>query len=415
MNEVAAIRSRLRALLDVALAATDPAAAVRRSLRAAPVSGRRVWVLGVGKAARAMAAAALDEFSVPVAGALVVTNAGNDAPLEGARIMVAGHPLPDEGGLGAARAAEAMAAGAGAGDMVLVLISGGGSAMLPAPVDGVSLHDKARATEIMLAGGLDIAQVNAVRQHLSRLKGGGLARAAASARVVALILSDVVGDDLRVVASGPTVAPVMARADAAAMLRDGGLWAAMPDAVRAALSRPEAVAAPAEAENRLIGSNALALDALVAQSGGEIWSRALVGDVAEAARWLAGRMREAPPGPVLAFCGGETTVRLRGQGKGGRNQELALRLAAELGGKTGGLARPWAFLSAGTDGRDGPTDAAGGLVDGATLARIAARGGDWRAALQDNDSHRALSLAGDLLITGPTGTNVADIQLVAMG
>ncbi len=406
------MRARAQGLFQVALAAAEPGAAVRRGLAGLSLPEGRVWVLAVGKAARAMAGAALEGLGARVAGALVVTNAGNDVALDGARVMVAGHPVPDAGGEAAARAAEAMLAGAGRGEAVLVLISGGGSALLPAPVAGVSLADKAAATRAMLAGGLAIGEMNAVRQHLSRLKGGGMARLAAPARVVSLILSDVVGDDLRVVASGPTVAPVMARAEAVAMLKRRGLWGAMPGPVRAALLRQEQAGPLPKAENRLIGGNGMALEAVAAAApGAEVWSRALVGDVGAAADWLVARMRAAGPGARMALCGGETTVTLRGAGKGGRNQELALRVAAGIAG----VARPWVFLSGGTDGRDGPTDAAGGLVDGGTLGRIVAAGGDWRAMLDNNDSHRALGLADDLLVTGATGTNVADIQIVMMG
>ena len=416
MDQTRAIRHTLRALLDQALTAAEPGALVRESLSAAPISAQRTRLLAIGKAARAMAQAALTELAAQgqhVAEALVITNAGNDAPLKGARVRVAGHPLPDAGGLIAAREAEAIARRADTGEVLLVLISGGGSAMLPAPVPGISLQDKVQATRIALEGGLDITQINALRQHLSRLKGGGLAGKAAPAHVVALILSDVIGDDLRVVASGPTLAPIMARQEVARMLRAHRLWDGMPAPVRDLLMRPAPRAAVARAaENRLIGSNALMLERLAAQGGAVIWSRALTGDVGQAARFLAEHMRAAQPGPVLAICGGETTVRLRGAGQGGRNQELALRVAATLHDHP--IARPWAVLSAGSDGRDGPTDAAGGLVDAGTLTRIEQAGGNWRALLAENDSHRALALAGDLVITGPTGTNLADIQLIAL-
>ncbi len=406
------MRDEARRLFGVALGAADPAAAVRRALSAGDLPGGAVRVLALGKAARAMAGAALAALGERVVEALVISHAGGAGALPGARVMVAGHPVPDGAGLRAGRAAESFLARAGAGEVVLVLVSGGGSALVPAPVAGLTLQDKAAATEAMLAGGLAIGEMNAVRQHLSRLKGGGMARLAAPAQVVALILSDVVGDDLRVVASGPTVAPVMARGAAVAMLRERGLWGAMPAPVRAALVQQVPAAPAAVAENRLIGGNGMALDAVAAAApGAEVWSRALVGDVGAAADWLVGPIRAARAGPVLALCGGETTVTLRGAGKGGRNQELALRVAAGMAG----VSRPWLFLSGGTDGRDGPTDAAGGLVDGGTLARIGAAGGDWRALLADNDSHRALGLAGDLLITGPTGTNVADIQIILMG
>jgi glycerate 2-kinase len=474
---IEAMRDEARRLFEVAVAAADPGRAVGRSLEAAPVAGERVWVVAVGKAARAMAEAAkrhLDPSSAEsgpiafrgaaassasegrasapegrdrrrvgdsgnlassetkygpiadlapsaadsgsiaaggrVAGMIVVTNAENAETLDGAEVHVAGHPVPDEGGLRAAQAVEAMLARTAPGDVVLALISGGGSALLPAPVEGVSLADKAEANRLMLGAGLDITGMNSVRQHLSRLKGGGLARAA-PARVVALILSDVIGDDLRVVASGPTVAPICTRTEARALLRDHDLWERMPEAVRAALARGGEDAPPPAAENRLIGSNRMSLDAVVAESGAEVWSDRLTGDVGAAADWLVARMRAAPAGRVLAVCGGETTVILRGQGRGGRNQELALRVAAGMEG----VARPWVFLSGGTDGRDGPTEAAGGLVDGGTLGRIAAAGGDWRALLADNDSNRALALAGDLLVTGGTGTNVADVQIVILG
>ena len=404
------MRGEARALFDVAVAAADPAVAVRCALAGAPVAGERIWLVAVGKAARSMAGAALEVLGARVAGALVVTNAENAAPLAGAEVHVAGHPVPDAGGLRAAEAVEGMLARAGAGDVVLALISGGGSALLPAPVAGVPLEDKAEASRVMLGAGLDITAMNSVRQHLSRIKGGGLLRAAAPARGVALILSDVIGDDLRVIASGPTVAPITPRAEVRAMLAARGLWARLPGAVRAALERAEVAEALPGAENRLIGSNAMSVAAMVRESGGKVWNSALCGDVAQAADALVARMRAVGPGRVLAFCGGETTVTLHGDGAGGRNQELALRVAAGMEG----VQRPWVFLSGGTDGRDGPTEAAGGMTDGGTLGRIAAAGGDWRALLDNNDSNRALALAGDLLMTGGTGTNVADVQIIVM-
>ena len=214
----------------------------------------------------------------------------------------------------AARAVEAMVAEAGTGDVVLVLVSGGGSAMLPAPVAGVTLADKAAANRVMLGGGLDITRMNLVRQAMSRLKGGGLVRLAAPARVAALILSDVIGDDLRVVASGPTVAPIGTRAEARAMLCAAGLWAALPEAVRGVLGQPDEEGVSAPAENRLIGSNALSVRAMARATGGTIWSEALEGDVGAAALWLAEKMRVAVPGIYL--CGGETTVVVRGAGLG---------------------------------------------------------------------------------------------------
>jgi len=398
MTEVEDLRQCARALFTHALTAADPGLALRRSV--GEIGERRL--LAIGKAARPMAAAALE--LAPFDEALVITNAGNDAPLAGARVLCGDHPVP---GAGSATAGAAALALAGQGGGILVLISGGGSALAVVPAPGLTLADKARAGAIMLGAGLEIGAMNAVRQHLSQIKGGGLARAAGG-QFRALILSDVIGDDLRAIASGPTVGPLTDRAGARAILEDAGIWAQMPAAVQRHLSTPAALDPVPEGVNILIGSNALSLAAME-RAGGVIWERALTGDVGDAARALAARMQAAPAGMYL--CGGETTVHLRGTGLGGRNQEMALRVAVEMAG----TARPWAFLSGGTDGRDGPTEAAGGLVDGGTLARITARGGDWRALLADNDSNRALALAGDLLITGATGTNVADVQVIALG
>jgi len=406
-------RGRARALFETAVAAADPGRCVAQALAQEPL--REARVLALGKAARPMAqaamlAAAQSKGHAGFREVLVITNAGNDAALPGARVMRGDHPVPGAGSVAAGQACLALARrAADEGGGLLALISGGGSALAIAPAQGLTLADKAQAVEVMLAAGLDISAMNAVRQQLSNLKGGGLARAAGADAMRALILSDVIGDDLRAIASGPGCAPLASRAGARAILEGAEIWARMPRAVRAHLSKPEESAAPLpRARNVLIGSNALSLGAM-AQAGGVIWEGALCGDVAMAARMLSARMRDAPPGVYL--CGGETTVVVRGQGVGGRNQELALRVAAGMAG----VARPWVFLSAGTDGRDGPTDAAGGIVDAGTLARIGAAGGDWRALLANNDSNRALALAGDLLITGATGTNVADVQVIVLG
>jgi hydroxypyruvate reductase len=401
MTDVSSLRARARAIFDAGLAAADPARAVARALEGAAPPARLV---AIGKAARRMAGAALDTLG-PVP-ALVVTNDENAADLPGAVVLAAGHPVPDARGEAAARAVEAAVAGLSAGDRVLCLISGGGSALLPAPVPGLTLEDKQEVSRLLLASGADIADLNLVRQQLSRLKGGGLLRAAAPARVTALILSDVVGDDLRVIASGPTVAPIGARAQAAARLRALGLWDRLPGAVARHLSQPAPDLPPLPAaDNRLIGSNALSLAAMAAHAPGAVVHPVLDGDVADAAA------RITACGPGVHLFGGETTVRLAGRGRGGRNQELALRVALLARAWTG----PWVFLSGGTDGRDGPTDAAGGIVDGGTLARMAAAGVDALARLADNDSHPALAAAGDLLRTGGTGTNVADLQVLIRG
>ena len=397
----------MRDLFAVGVAAADPRGAVVAALTADPVApAGRVFLLAFGKAACAMAEAALPLVPVP-ARALVVTNPENASPVAGAQVLEAAHPVPDDGGLRAAMAVQAILAQAGAGDLVLVLVSGGGSALLPAPVDGVTLADKAAVNRLLLGAGLDIVAMNTVRQHLSRLKGGGLLRLAAPATVRALILSDVVGDDLRAIASGPTVAPIAPRADVRAMLRDWGLWEKLPESASQALERPEDTSPLPFARNNLIGSNALSVAAMArACPSARVAPAPLVGDVAYAAAQIAALV-DAGAGTTL--LGGETTVTLRGTGAGGRNQELALRVALALQGRAG-----WRFLSAGTDGRDGPTDAAGALVDGGTIARIRTAGGDPDALLANNDSYKALSLAGDLLITGGTGTNVADLQILCV-
>lgn len=410
------LRARIRELFSVACWAADPGVALSRALEETPLPRPdprgRLLVIAVGKAAVPMAETLLRTCGGTEVAAIVVTNYENARPVAGAEVHAAGHPVPDENGARAAAAVETLLGGTTAADRVVALISGGGSALVPAPVAGVSLADKAATSRLLLAGGLDITGMNLVRQSLSRLKGGGLLRAAAPAPVTAYILSDVIGDDLRVIASGLTVAPIGTRADARAVLERHGLWADLPETVQAALARPDPVESVPAGTNVLIGSNRKCLEAVLAASGpdGVIVSDALTGDVGEAAETIVAAAREAGQARCLVF-GGETVVTLRGTGRGGRNQELALRVARAMPG----LGRDWVFLSGGTDGRDGPTDAAGGIVDAGTLSRIAASGADATALLANNDSHRALTLAGDLLVTGPTGTNVADVQILLLG
>jgi hydroxypyruvate reductase len=414
---IGALRAQARALFDAGLAAADPARAVSQALDAAPLGAPGpdgAWhVIAFGKAARAMAGAALAQMGPLAVPALVVTNYENDGPLPGAEVMAAGHPVPDAAGARAAQAVLDRARGLGPHDRLLALVSGGASALLPAPAAGLTLDDKAQVSRLLLACGADITQMNLIRQSLSRIKGGGLLRAAAPAPLVGLILSDVIGDDLRVVASGPTVEPLGSRAEAAALLRRLGLWAQVPEAVRARLGAPATPRPPhPRPDNRLVGSNARSVAAMA--QAARAFGRApvlapapLAGDVAEAAARVCAA---GAAGPGLYLFGGETTVTLRGPGTGGRNQELALRLA--LAAEAAGWAGDWVFLSGGTDGRDGPTDAAGGLVDGGTLSRMRAAGLSPEAALAANDSNPALAVAGDLLVTGATGTNVADLQVL---
>ncbi|WP_182085887.1 DUF4147 domain-containing protein [Aureimonas sp. ME7] len=408
MKDFAQARAEAVRLFKAGVAAADPTESVVRSLRDAPLPpGGRLSLIAVGKAAPAMAKAALSVVEADET--LVVTIDGLDAAIPGAEVMAASHPVPDERGERAAREALRRASALGPRDHLLALVSGGASALLPAPLEGLTLADKIAVNRLLLSSGADIRETNLVRQSLSRLKGGGLARAAHPARVVSLVLSDVVGDDLSVVASGPTAPPLGTPAEAAALLRRLHLWDRLPDAVRTHLLRSDRPAsAPPVADNRLIGSNTLSLMAMAEASGAaRIVAEPLIGDVADAADTVLRHMPE-PGGVVL--LGGETTVHVVGGGLGGRNQELALRVAALA--KERGLAGDWVFLSAGTDGRDGPTDAAGGLVDPGTIARLRAAGVDPSDALARNDSYHALQASRDLIRMAPTGTNVADLQVL---
>lgn len=408
MSDTGHLRAEALRLIGAGIDAADPARAVSGAIDevlADPPQPGGAWrVIALGKAARAMAGAALSRL--PSARALVITNAGNDAPLDRAEILVAGHPVPDAAGEAAARRVEGVLRSCRPADRLLALISGGGSAMLPAPVEGISLADKQQVNRLLLGSGADIEQTNLIRQALSRLKGGGWLRACA-APVSALILSDVPGDDLRVIASGPTAAPIGSVAEAAAMARGLGLWDRLPDTVRRALMRPGDRTAGRAARNILVGSNARSVAAMAA-AGARPGGVPLAGDVEHCAHALLSACRAAPPGAALAF-GGETTVVLTGDGMGGRNQELVLRFAraAEAGGLPGG----WVFASVGSDGRDGPGEAAGGIVGPGTLSRMRAAGIDPDAALARNDSTPALKAAGGLVITGATGTNVADLAV----
>ncbi len=398
------MRKKLQDMFNAAVAAADPALALRPHLNGFETEGD-VIIVSVGKAATAMAEEALTHF--PNATGLIVTNAENEREIDGLTTYVAGHPVPDAGGLAAGKAVIETLQKAGDTDTILALISGGGSAMLPAPVDGISMDDKSEVSRQLLAAGVDITEMNLVRQQLSQIKGGGFLKFAAPALVKAYILSDVIGDDLRAVASGPTVAPIGTRSDARNLLKSCGCWETMPQSVKTYLSQDDVETHIPTAQNTMIGSNRQSLQAACdSVAGAVIVDDNLIGDVGDAAKKIIAATQSNTTD--LMIFGGETTVILTGDGKGGRNQELALRVAieAEKANLTG-----WTFLSGGTDGRDGPTDAAGAIVDDGTLDRIRAKA-DVEKLLQNNDSNHALNLAGDLLITGGTGTNVADIQIM---
>ncbi|MDT0682314.1 DUF4147 domain-containing protein [Roseicyclus sp. F158] len=416
-DPITALRRQARDIFAAAVSRADPARALARQLEQTPLPlkpGGRILALAVGKAAVPMMREALGR--VPdVAEALVVTNTENHCALPGARVLAGSHPVPDAASAEAGRAVIDVLKRAGEGDNVLAMISGGGSALMAAPAGDIPLADYATFTRGLLASGLGIDQVNLLRQQIDRIKGGGLLRCAAPARVHGFVLSDVVGDDLRAIASGPTVAPLGQACDAVALLHETGIWDRTPASIRHHLMSATPPAGLPEATNHLVGSNRHSLDAMLQALPeglpGRIVSDHLVGDVQDAAVEVLREMRTIR-GPVALIFGGETTVQIKGTGLGGRNQELALRVALSCAREAPG--RDWVFLSGGTDGRDGPTEAAGGLVDPGTLERIAAAGGDVQALLDNNDSNAALALAGDLLTTGGTGTNVADVQILIL-
>ncbi len=443
MTDREPLREHARAIFAAALRAADPGAATRRALSALAArhnGGGPPWsrdgslsVIAIGKAALAMVKAAMatlpsELFAQPPIAVVNSENASSAELLDlDAEVFVAGHPIPDEVGVRAADRIESVLLGLDEESAVLLLLSGGGSALLPAPPPGVSLADKQRITELLLAAGSEIHELNTVRKHLSRLKGGGFARAAAPAAVEALIVSDVYDDDESTIASGPVTPDSTTFADALDVLARRGVLDTAPRSVVEHLrrgDRGEIEETLALGDDRLqrvrtqiIGSNRRSLRAarVAAESLGYTTSTlpdAVVGEARDAAGRFVAALEDERSGSRALLGGGETTVTLRGCGRGGRNQELALAVA--LGGSAGGSASrsAWAFLSAGTDGRDGPTDAAGAIVDGKTLARGRAAGVDPEAALAENDSYRFFAASGDLFITGGTGTNVADLQIL---
>lgn len=409
------LRSVARALFDEGVRAADPGLAVCNALSSRPLpdtgSGRQI-VIAIGKAAASMMKAALP-FVSEDALAIAVVNYENKTEIPGCTVYCAGHPIPDENGLQASRQILRVLMSATNEDHVLCLISGGASALVPAPILGLTLEDKAKTNELMLANGLEISEINLVRQHLSMFKGGGMRRLASPATVRTLIVSDVIGDDPRAIASGPTASRLGSREDAKKVLDDFGIFADLPEAVRTVFEE-DCVDLPEDTDDadlEVICSNGISLSAIERAADGwspTIASSQLSGNVEQVSKSLIEQAKQIPTGEQqLLIWGGETTVIVNGTGKGGRNQELALRFAldsAELDGD-------WVFLSGGTDGRDGPTDAAGALVDQESLKRLNSESSDVFALLANNDSYQALEASGDLLMTGATGTNVADLVM----
>lgn len=360
---------------------------------------------------------------------IAITNYDNLTEVDNFEVIGAGHPMPDLSGYRAARTIAEKARKAARHELILVLISGGGSALIPYPADQISLSEKITTTELLLACGATINQINCVRKHLSRLKGGGLAKIAAPADLHALILSDVLGDDVSTIASGPTVPDPTSFQQACDIFVSRGIWDKVPHPVREFLHMgvrgivPETPKPNDRIFDRngftLVGSNKISVDALIAAAAKHnyrplLYSEALCGEARieaeKLARYAHRLISRGISKPLALIAGGETTVTLTGRGRGGRNQELALAFA--IAAEKYNLPNGWTMLSGGTDGRDGPTDAAGGLVDSGTLNRIKAAGADPEALLEDNNSYAALQLSKDLLDTGATGTNVADLQVL---
>ncbi len=436
------LRQDLAVIRQAALEAVDPYAAVldhlSRDGSQVAIGGQHwdldqssVVLLAVGKAAVPMAAAAAHVLRDRLAEGVVVTKYGHAAQADlpaSVGVIEAGHPIPDQAGLQAARTCIERLHSLTSGDRLLVLLSGGASALLPAPVPGLSLDDLQATTDLLLRAGATIVELNAVRKHLSELKGGQLARLAHPAPVASLILSDVVGDTLDVIASGPTAPDPTTFGEALSVLRRYTVLDRVPQGVvvhlQAGLAgevaetpKPETVLF-GNVTNVVVGSNYLAAEAAVTEAERLGYHRLLLTtfvegearEVAKVAVALAKGVRahgNPIPAPACLVWGGETTVTVRGRGRGGRNQELALAAALGLAGMEG-----VALMALATDGTDGPTDAAGAIVDGTTVNRVRKQGWDPRATLRDNNSYPLLDAAGDLLRLGPTGTNVNDLLVL---
>lgn len=361
-----------------------------------------------------------------LSGGLVVVKYGHGARTRRVRVVEAGHPVPDRAGLQGARRLLDLVTGLTADDLLLVVLSGGASSLLPAPCPGVSLADKQRTTTLLLRSGATIQEINAVRKHLSALKGGQLI-AATRATVASVILSDVIGDDLGSIGSGPTAPDPTTFRDARTILDRFHLWTNLPARVRAHLTRglrrqvPETPKPGARVfkrvQNQIVGNNraAVAAVAKAAESAGLrtlVLTTSLTGEARDAAKFLVALAREArvsgqpvrPPACLVA--GGELTVTIRGQGRGGRAQEFALAAAMDMAGL-----HDVVVAALGTDGTDGPTDAAGAAVSGETMARANRRGVNLRRALAENDAYPVFRRLGGHIVTGPTRTNVNDLYV----
>jgi hydroxypyruvate reductase len=420
------LRKDATQIFQAGIAAANPYEAVKKHF-VLDKNCSKIHIIAFGKAACAMVNAAQELIPKKLLGeAIAVTNYENVTQVENVEVIGASHPLPDLAGFDAAKRIATCAKNANVDELVLVLISGGGSAVCPYPVDSITLDEKIATTNLLLSCGASIHEINCVRKHLSQLKGGNLAKLITPAKCHALILSDVLGDDLSVIASGTTVADESTFADAVAILKAKNVWNDAPKSVRNYLEKAvfETPKVIENVENTLIGSNSMSVEAAVKIAKSldyEVihYDYPLCGEARHVAEAFVVKVSStSPPAPLqrgekkrIAFItGGETTVTLRGKGKGGRNQEMALAFA--IAAEKNGLAGKWTFLSGGTDGIDGVSPAAGGIVDNGTLQRMKNKGANPTELLENNDSYHALKSSNDLLMTGATGTNVADLQIL---
>lgn len=443
MLNIDKMRRDARILFDAALKAADPEECIHRHvrlngdlLRIGPQTYNlndftTILVIGVGKASVSMGRALEHLLGNRITAGIINTKYGHAEPLNRIKVNECGHPIPDEAGVRGTAEIIRLLNDADERTLILCVISGGGSALSPAPVKGISLTEKRQTTQLLLNCGATIHEINAIRKHLSRFKGGHLTRIAYPAQVVALLLSDVVGDQLSVIASGPAVPDPTTFQDSLAILKKYELTDALPRSVREHLqagAQGEIEETPkpgdpifARCQNVIIGNNRQAVTAAAtkAQQLGYqplLLSSLIEGETREVAKVHAAIAKEiAASGhpvqrPGCVISGGETTVTIRGTGKGGRNQEFVLAGALDIEDMEDVV-----LFSAGTDGTDGPTDAAGAIADGSTVSRARELGLSAEDFLRDNDSYHFFERIGDLVITGPTGTNVMDVRLVLVG
>jgi hydroxypyruvate reductase len=436
------LRQFARLIWEAALNAADPATCIRNFLqvndKVLTVGGRaiemrgRLIVIGAGKPSAKMAQVVEGILGSHITDGLVVTKYGHARALQRIKLVEAGHPIPDSAGIRAAQETRDLLRGLTKDDIVLCLISGGGSALWPAPAEGITLEEKQEVTQLMLRAGATIREMNAVRKHLSDMKGGQLAQWAAPARVISLIISDVIGDAMDFIASGPTAPDTTSFSDALAIVQKYGLQ--VPEAVLERFQdgvsgRISDTPKPGDplfkgVDNYIIANNRLLIDA-AAEKARELNFTTLIlgteveGEAKDIGRFFGAVAREIgrsgnpiqPPACILAA--GETTVTVRGHGLGGRNQEMALAWAIAMASRPG--ATQACFASVASDGTDGPTTAAGGLVDPFTCSRAVELGLIPPKYLRANDSSNFLKATGDLIVTGPTQTNLMDLQILLVG